>query len=126
MKTVSQDTRFVKITNCKICDIYKKIPKSFGGYLLQISWKKDDNDFFSEHQDIHIDQNKFLTELVELSNDNKKRLCLTNGMTDIDIYVQGEELVIYYSINDGSYVYFHFDKEEWKQLINKVKLEIKD
>ena len=99
MKTINPaDPRFIKITDCKIGGLYKELP--YGGYLLQISYKNKAEDLFSQYQDIHIDQGKFLQEIAEYKPRKSKckeltRLIYTHGMTDIDFYIQEKQLVIF-------------------------------
>jgi hypothetical protein len=126
MKTVQKDKRFVHITDCHIYGLYRKIPKQFGGWKISIDYKEDDNDFFSNHYDIDIDQSKFGQEILTADFKDKERLYYSNGMTDIDIFKQGKNYVIYVSINDGRYNYFFFSNEEFKKLKTWMELEVKE
>ena len=44
-------------------------------------------------------------------------------MIDIDIFKQGKRYVIYYSVNDGCYVYYFFNEKEFSKLKTWLKLE---
>ena len=126
MRTVQSDNRFVHVTDCKILGLYRKIPKQFGGWKIEISYKVKDDDWLPQHYSIEIDQMKFGEELLNTNfKDGETRLYYTYGMTDIDIFKAKGKYTIYYSINDGSYVYFFFSDEEFEQLKNWLKLENK-
>jgi len=124
-KVLESDPRFVNVTDCKIMALYRKIPKQFGGWKINISYKEDDEDLFPKYYSINIDQSKFGEELLNADFKDDKRLYYTNGMTDIDIFKRGEDFCIYHSINDGSYVHFFFSAEEFNQLKSWLKLENK-
>jgi len=126
MRTIQQDERFVHVTDCKILGLYRKVPKIFGGWKIDISYKEDDEDLFPKYFSILIDQVKFGDELLDADfKDGETRLCYTNGMTDIDIFKRKNGHVIYYSVHDGSYVYFFFSDEEFEKLKNWLELENK-
>jgi len=126
MKTIQSDPRFIHITNCEVRALYRKVPKIFGGWKIDIVYREGDNDIFPVSMSIEIDQTKFGDELLDADfRKEDTRLCYTNGMTDIDIFKRGDDYCIYYSINDGSYVYFFFSEEEFSQLKSWLKLDKK-
>lgn len=128
MITRQDDTRFTHITGCSIIGLYKKIPHMFGGYVMEIRFKKDDNDLFSEHKYIHFDQNKLLSDITKLMNGDTDRIYFTFGMGDIDIFKRGkrgDDYVIYWSPNDGIYHYYFFPEEEFEKLKTWIELEEK-
>jgi trehalose utilization protein len=119
------DNRFKDIKNCTVCGLYKKLPQSFGGFLIEIRFKENKNDLFSITKFITIDQSILIKELSDWFNNGENgRLCYTDGMGDIDIFMRGKEYVIYYSPNDSNYQYYHFTSDEFKKLRNWVKMEI--
>ena len=118
-----QDERFTHITNCEIVSLFKRIPHRFGGYLIEVRYKIKNDDLFGETRYITIDQTKLLDELLQFFNGKKERLYYTDGMGDIDIFKQKDKYVIYWSPNDGIYVYHFFSKEEFNKLKNWVELE---
>ena len=126
MKTVQSDNRFIHVTGCRITALYRKIPKQFGGWKIDIMYDETENDIFPKSMSISIDQTKFGQELLDADFSKKDtRLYYTNGMTDIDIYKSGKDFCIYHSINDGSYVHFFFSAEEFNQLKSWLELENK-
>ena len=124
-KVLESDQRFVHITDCKIIALYRKVPKQFGGWKIEISYKEDDEDLFPKYFSLKIDQSKFGEELLNADFKDDKRLYYTNGMTDIDIYKKKDDYIIYYSVHDGSYVHFFFSAEEFNQLKRWLELENK-
>lgn len=121
MKKIQSDQRFTHFTNCKIHSLYQKIPNQFGGYEINISYKIDDEDLFgTQYHSIYIDQQKFKDEILNFTN--KNRLTYTDGMTDIDIFKQGDYYCIYWSPNDGIYHYYFFNKDEFNKLKQWFKL----
>ena len=127
MKTTQTDTRFIHITGCKISGLYRKVPKQFGGWRIDIRYDETENDIFPKSISIDIDQHKFGKELLNADFDKDDlRLCYTDGMTDIDIFKKGKEYIIYYSINDNKYVYFFFTPEEFNHLKYWLEQEYKE
>ena len=126
MKTVQSDDRFVHITNCEIRSLYRKIPKDFGGFLINIAYKDKDDDLFHQTMQIEIDCNKLGKDLLSFTGKKDERLYYTNGMTDIDIYKQGDKYVIYWSPNHGKYVYFFFSKQEFEKLKQWLSIEFNE
>jgi hypothetical protein len=125
-KALESDQRFIHITDCKIIALYRKIPKQFGGWKIEISYKEDDEDLFPKYFSILIDQQNFGDELLNADfKKNETRLCYTSGMTDIDIFKRKNDYIIYYSVHDGSYVHFFFSAEEFNQLKSWLELENK-
>jgi hypothetical protein len=126
-KVGSPDSRFVTITDAEIRSLYRRVPRDFmGAWRLEITWKDNDNDLFNQHISIEIDQRKFNNDILELNDDNSKRIYFTHGMTDIDMFFVEDKFVIYYSISDGSYIYFYFSKKEFDTLVQWIKLEMKN
>lgn len=130
MKQVQSDDRFIHFTDCEIRSLYKKVPKQFGGFLIQIYYKEDEEGFFGKFtigkfMNIEIDQSKFAEELINFSGDKEERLYYTDGMTNIDIFKQGDKYVIYWSPNDSRYCYFFFSYEEFNKLKTWLELENK-
>jgi hypothetical protein len=126
MLKIHEDARHRTITNAEIGSLYRKLPKQFHGFLLKVRYKKDDEDLFNEHLNIEIDQNSFLTELVELRDGKKEHIYFTDGMCDIDFFLKEKELAVFYSPNDGIYIHLYFSKDSLKKLMQWVDLELKD
>lgn len=123
IEVLQSDPRFTHITGCSIIGLYKRIPHMFGGYVMEIRYKKYDKDFLSEHKYIHFDQNKLLSDIIKLINGDVDRIYFTFGMGDIEIFKRNKEYVIYWSRNDGMYHYYFFSEEEFKNLKTWIELE---
>ena len=124
MIEIQSDKRFVHVKGCEIHSLYKRVPGQFGGYKIDISYQG--NDIFRTHFSIDIDQSKFAEETVELIDGKKDRIYFTDAMTDIDMLKIKGDWCIYYSPNDGKYIYFFFSDDEFIKLKQWVELEIKN
>ena len=122
-KVLESDPRFIHITGCRIRGLYRKVPKTFGGWKIDISYEENEDDIFPVFRSIEIDQRSFGENLLKTNFEKGEKMILTYGMTDIDMYKKGDDYIIYYSINDGSYIYFFFTAEEFLKLYNWLSLD---
>lgn len=109
-----------KVTECEIHDVFKSI---ISDKIVISIFSPDENDdlMFKKEDQIKIDQISVFDRLLNLKKNKQQILYLTDGMTDIDIYIQGKNFVISKSPIPGNFTFYIFDIKEFNKLINIIK-----
>lgn len=102
--------------DCEISEVYQRLGIVTGTIMIELSYKKDKKDLFSEYKTIkiQISKERLAKEIQELFDKKRETCYLAFGMQDIDITLE----YIKYSPSDlFEPDYYFFKKGELKKLL---------
>jgi hypothetical protein len=114
------DIRHVKFENCKFGGVYKRLPRHYNEYLIQIRVKQKDS-IFSDTHEIYIDSSNIYDKFIDIKIGRKERSYFAHGMTDIDVYKQGGKYIINYSPTDSMHAYYILNQKNFDELIGALE-----
>lgn len=113
------------IKDCVIRALWQKVPEEFSGYRIELSYKEKEEDIFSKTFQIDIDQRKFMQEIPTWKPQTKERLFFTDGMVDIDFFIQKDDYCILWSPTSLKDILFCLRKGEFEKMQSWINIQNK-
>lgn len=128
-KVLKGDPRFVNITNCYGLEVFKQISPHthYARILFKFVYKIDDEkDIFPEYAEVSVRGgiSYIFRNINQMLNDDteSQKVYLSDGMANIDMYLEQGKLVILHSPSDGSIITYKFTEEETKNFKHLIQL----
>ena len=113
------------IKDCVIRALWQKVPEEFSGYRIELSYKEKAEDLFAKTFQVDIDQRKFIEEIPTWNPKTKERLYFTDGMTDIDFFIQQGDFSIIWSPSSGRDILLSLRKGEFEKMVSWINIQNK-